>query len=52
MKSLQPFVDIVLYLDDKSRKSHKFVQLNTLGTGDTDLRFYRVLQSFVSFVTI
>jgi hypothetical protein len=24
---------------------------NTLGTGDADLRFYRVLQSFVSFVT-
>jgi hypothetical protein len=26
--------------------------VNTLGTGDADLRFYRVLQSFVSFVTI
>jgi hypothetical protein len=24
----------------------------TLGTGDADLRFYRVFQSFVSFVTI
>jgi hypothetical protein len=28
-----------------------YTGLNTLGTGDADLRFYRVLQSFVSFVT-
>jgi hypothetical protein len=28
------------------------VMFNTLGTGDADLRFYRVLQSFGSYVTI